>query len=521
MRALGAGPGITAADSLLGASGAIVLGSLVASAVAVGLSPGAPIGAVRQIDPAPGFNLDWTVVGSGFGLLVVLLEAVAIILALGVARRSRGLSTQPHREASRVVSGAARLGLPAPAIVGMRFALERGRGVDAVPVGSALVGAVLAVAVVVTTITFAGGLNTLVSSPRLYGWNFDYVIQEVGGGSVPAVATKMLSRDRSVATWAGVDTANVQIDGQTVPILLGQPNAPISPPIVSGHSVENHHQVVLGGATLAQLHKHVGDTVVISYGSPRDVPIYVPPTTLRVVGTATFPAIGSSGSLHPSMGTGGLVPHGLEPAAFIRAQTDPDPNNNGPTIVLVRMRQGVAPATGLASLQRIARATTNVINADPNTGGGTFVVLPVQQPAEIVNYKAMGATPAILAFALALGAVVALVLILVSSVRRRRRDLAILRTLGSVRHQLAAVVSWQASVDAIIGVAFGIPLGITLGRVLWSAFASTIHAVSQPTVPVLQVALVGIGALVLANAVALLPASLAARTPAAVLLRAE
>ena len=65
-------------------------------------------------------------------------------------------------------------------------------------------------------------------------------------------------------------------------------------------------------------------------------------------------------------------------------------------------------------------------------------MLSVQRPAEIVNYRSMGATPAILGAALAVGAISALVLTLTSSVRRRRRDLALLKALGFTRRQLAA-----------------------------------------------------------------------------------
>ena len=43
----------------------------------------------------------------------------------------------------------------------------------------------------------------------------------------------------------------------------------------------------------------------------------------------------------------------------------------------------------------------------------------------------------------------------------------------------------------------------------------------QPTVPVLSVVLVAVGTLVLANLVAAVPGRMAARTPTALLLRAE
>ena len=158
---------------------------------------------------------------------------------------------------------------------------------------------------------------------------------------------------------------------------------------------------------------------------------------------------------------------------------------------------------------------------DPNSGGGTFVLLPVQQPAEIVNYNTMGTTPAALASGLAVGAVGALGLTLLASVRRRRRDLALLKTLGFMHRQLASVIAWQASVAAGIGIVFGVPLGIIVGRWLWILFAREIFAVADPTVPVLQIALVALGALVVVNLVAAIPGRIASRTPTGLLLRAE
>jgi hypothetical protein len=67
----------------------------------------------------------------------------------------------------------------------------------------------------------------------------------------------------------------------------------------------------------------------------------------------------------------------------------------------------------------------------------------------------------------------------------------------------------------------GIPLGIVIGRELWTLFARSINAVPDPTVPVLSVLVVGVGTLVFANLVAALPGRSAARTPAALVLRAE
>jgi predicted lysophospholipase L1 biosynthesis ABC-type transport system permease subunit len=148
-------------------------------------------------------------------------------------------------------------------------------------------------------------------------------------------------------------------------------------------------------------------------------------------------------------------------------------------------------------------------------------VLPVQRPAEIVNYRSMGAMPAVLAGGLAAGAVAGLGLTLVASVRRRRRDFATLKTLGFTRGQLAAAVAWQSTVVAAVGLVVGVPVGIAAGRWLWLAFARELSAVPDPVVPAGSIALAVVAALVLANLVAALPGRAAARTPAAIVLRAE
>jgi hypothetical protein len=384
-----------------------------------------------------------------------------------------------------------------------------------------IVGAALAITVIVATVTFGSSLSTLNSHPALYGWNWNYAIDTGAGGTVPPVAAKLLNRDPDVAKWTGFSFGDVQVDGLTVPLLSGNVRAPLSPPILSGHAVDANNQVVVGAATLAQLHKKVGDTIYFSYGAKKNAPVYVPPTPGVIVGTATFPAIGTSGTLHPSMGTGILFANTAEPASFRKVTSSPDPNLNGPDIVVVRLRNDVSPRAGLASLRAISAKANRVLAADPNADGDSTFVVGVQRPAEIVAYQSTGATPALLSAALVAGAVVALALALANSVRRRRRELALLKTLGFTHRQLATTVAWQASVTALVGVIVGVPAGIILGRWLWILFAREIYVVPEPTVPVLQVVLIALGALLAANLVAALPGRLAARTTTATILRAE
>ena len=396
--------------------------------------------------------------------------------------------------------------MSASSVTGIRFALDPGAGRGAVPVRSAIVGTALAIVVVTGTLTFGASLNHLVSHPSLYGWNWTYELSAgQGNGDIPEhEVTQLLHHDHDVAAWSGVYFAALELDRTPVPVIGASPKAAVAPPILSGHGFDAPDQVVLGKSTLAQLHKHIGDTVVVAGGSGK-------PTRLQIVGTATMPTIGVRGDSHPTMGTGALLSYTLIPAFARNPFSDPI---TGPNNILVRLRRGANSAIALRSLHKIAAATST------NANSGVTVV-KVQRPAEIVNYRSMGSIPVLLGAALAAGAVAALGLTLIASVRRRRNDLALLKTIGFTRRQLSATIAWQATIAVAIGTIIGIPVGILIGRLLWDVFARAIDVVPQPTVSILAITLIAVGALVLANLVAAIPARQAARTRTAVLLHAE
>jgi hypothetical protein len=523
LRALGGDPAMATAIRLLGVLVAVVAGSALAVGLAILLSPLSPIGPVRAVYPDRGFSFDWNVLGLGFVTMVVGLGALATAIARrrslhpGVRSASAGVPV-----GSRAARLAANVGLPLTAVAGVRFALEPGQNRDKVPVRSALLGAVVAVTIVVATLTFGSSLNTLISRPALYGWNWNYALSS-GSGSVPPQATSLLNNDPLVAAWSRVSFPNIQIDGVTVPVLVMSTHARVTPPLLSGHEVTANNQIVLGAATMQQLHKRLGDTVIASYGSPHDAPVYVPPRKLVIVGTATLPAVGNPQNLHASMGTGGVASNNIEPASMRKFLASPYPTLKGPPMVFIRLRDGVSTTKALASLKKIAAVGNLAFTKVPNGGadGDSVVVLPVQYPAEIENYRSIGATPDVLALTLAAGAVAALGITLAASVRRRRRDLALLRTLGFTRRQLMASIAWQASVAGVIGILVGLPLGILIGRWLWIQFARYIDAVPEPTVSVLSMIIVAAVTLALANVVAALPGRSAARTATVQVLRRE
>jgi hypothetical protein len=505
LRALGASPGMLSADGLLGLLGAIVTGGVLAVVVAVALSPLAPLGPVRAVYPGKGIAFDWTVLGLGFAIVLVGLGGVAGWLAYRgaphrVAERARLQGQRP----SSVTAATAALGLPVPVATGVRFALESGSGRSAVPVRSAILGAALAVLVVVATVTFGASLDTLISTPKLYGWNWNYLLGG-GSGDIPGhAATQALGRDHDVAHFSGAYFALQTLDGQAVPDIGLTPGTPVQPPVLTGHDLQGPGQVVLGALTLAQLGKRLGESVTLGEGNGTSV-------RLRIVGTATMPTLGDVGAEHLEMGQGAVFSSALIPADL---KNPFDDQLTGPEGFFIQFRPGVNTQAALRGLFRISKPLSNTQN---------FGVYPtgVQRPAEIVDYRSMGTTPAILGASLGVGAVVALGLTLLASVRRRRRDLALLKTLGFTRRQLGLTVACQSTAAVAIGTVVGVPLGIVVGRILWDLFARGINAVPQPTVPVVTVVLIALGALVLANVVAALPGRIAARTPTALLLRAE
>jgi hypothetical protein len=494
MRALGAGPAVTTADGLPGVLAAVVGGALLAAAVAVALSPLAPLGAIRAVYPTPGVAFDWAVLGCGAAVIIAVMSGAALVIARRRVPRTPAAAVRPYRPFGvRAVSAVQALGLPVPVAEGVRLAIGPSADRDQVTVAPAILGTVLASVVMMATITFGSSLTTLVSHPALYGWNWTFDLSS--GNTTDSVhdAAPVLNSDPAVAAWTGIWYATATIDGQAVPVIGMTPGSPIAPPLLSDHGLRAPDEVVLGAATLAALHKQVGDWVMVTDNGSA-------PFRLRIAGTATLPSLGVAQTLHTEMGTGAVLDYRHIPGATAGA----------PNEILVTLRPGADVAAQQQFMQQ---------QIVPLRNGG--VVSGVQRPAEITDYRSMGVAPLILAGALAAGAVASLWLTLAASVRRRRADLALLKTLGLTRRQLAATVAWQSTVAVAAGALVGVPLGIALGRYLWDLFARQINVVPEPSVPVLIVLLVIIGALVAANLVAAVPGRSAARVPAAALLRAE
>ena len=95
-----------------------------------------------------------------------------------------------------------------------------------------------------------------------------------------------------------------------------------------------------------------------------------------------------------------------------------------------------------------------------------------QEPVELVNFGESVNFPLLFGGLLALFGAATMVHLLLVSVSRRQAEAGLLKVLGFARYQVAAVVSWQATAVALVGIAAGVPLGIAAGRVFWRVFAT-------------------------------------------------
>jgi putative ABC transport system permease protein len=110
---------------------------------------------------------------------------------------------------------------------------------------------------------------------------------------------------------------------------------------------------------------------------------------------------------------------------------------------------------------------------------------------------------------------------LVTSVHQRRRDLAILKTIGFVRRQVAGCVAWQAMSFVVVAVLLGVPLGLAAGHWAWDLAASNINSMSPVLVPTLAIATIVPAALAWGIVISALPSWSAAQVRPAVVMRSE
>jgi len=461
-------------ESMIEAVAVGAAASVVAIAIAIATSPLFPIGELRIVEPASGLRVDPVAMLVGAAFIVSTFVIAGVTVAL---RRSRyeGASARLRPGLPEL---AASVGAGPSLVNGVRFATSSSSVGRGRPVAVAL-SVIVGLAGLVGALLVGSSLVRLLDEPALYGADYDALF---GNPFVPT--------DRDLVTPAAADpdvdgltaatSASLTIDGTDVSILAFEPiRGGVLPVILDGRVPSSPDEIALGREVARRLDASIDDVVVAEgAGGPQE---------LRVVGYTVVPGDGGNGAA-------------MTYEAF--AALDPSATRN---LLLVTFRDGADPEAVAA---RLGEVTYTPPETEP-------------LPTSVNAFQRV--VPALYALAIVLAAMAAAAIgyQLGSSVRRRRRDLAILRALGADRRQLRATVHWQACVVGIIGLAFGIPIGVAAGSRVYQAIANSIGVVPSLALPVVLVVVVVVGVLLVANLAAVVPARRATQAPAATLLQEE
>jgi hypothetical protein len=423
--------------------------------------------------------------------LVVAVSAWPVWRATAVDHRP-ALGVAGARRPPVLATAAATL--PPTVSAGVRMAIEHGRGRTAVPVRSSLMAVIVAVASLVGTMSFAASLDHLLGTPRLYGWNWDaHVTTNADTGDADGIV-RSIAPDPRVEALAAVDTpplaiGRTEFDG----LLLRRDKGAIQPVVLEGRAPRGPNEVALGTETLRQVRAHVGSTVTI-----RVTAIAPYPQTFRVVGRAVIRPQSDTARL----GSGAVLDYAAE-TRLAPPDVHPPPLSD----VELRLAPGVDRHRALADLDKRL--------------GGRYSISTPQRPADLVNFGRVQNLPLIFGGLVAVLGAATLAQTLMTSIRRRRRDLSILKTLGFSSAQVRWAVAWQATTFVVVAMAIGMPLGAAAGRLVWTGFADHLGALSEPVTPPVALLVTFPAAILVANLIAAVPAAIASRVRPAVVLRME
>ena len=482
---------IAAAATLPAIAG--VIGAALGVAAAIGASRWFPIGLAERIEPDPGTFADGGVLVLGALATILLTAAAAASGWLTVAARG-GV---PVGSRSGMVAGIRRAGLPVPVLVGARFALEPGAGRTAVPVRAAMAGAVIGVLGLLAAFTFARGVADVAGHPDKFGQTFQLSAFVGDNGEESGPTDRLLAALDRNPDLLGVEDARSAVAtgaGGSGSVTLYSYRAepkPLPTVVTSGRMPRSADEVLLAPRSLEALHAKLSDHVQLT-GSKGTA-------TFTVTGTGLVPA-----GPHNTYADGGWLSEAGYDALFTGWKF---------RAVHVTLRPSArTPDAG----ERLKAALTQ---ADPELAPFDFAPpAPVREATALEEVRLL---PVLLGTFLGLLAVGAVGHALVTAVRRRRHDLAVLRALGMTRPQSLVVVLTQSLVLAGVGLVFGVPLGVALGRMVWQAVAGYTPFQYDPPVAALALLLVGPATLAAAGLLAAWPGWRAARLRVAQVLRTE
>jgi hypothetical protein len=453
----------------------------------------------------------------GIGLAVTLLVLVAATWIVGLLTARREVRHVERRN-SAIATWLRRKG-PLPVGLGAQMALERGSGARSLPTLPALVAAIVGVIGVVSALTVDHAIRTTLANPRLVGVSWGMTVTPPPDAVTPtSVTPQLLAQVRRAAPGSALAVVRrdvVDINGVGAPAYSvlddGKQSPPISLTTLSGRPPRAGDEADIGPGTAQLLGVHVGDWVTVAHRA-----------RVHIVGEVLLPA-----DVHSEFDEGLW----LTPRAF-DALVPPNSPSFDNELLVVRF-----PATGGAESMALADAeyAQQYMNLPPGSNpdirfvdalGGMNSPLgsdvsPPTIPLELINLQNVELLPNLLGISLGALAIAALAYVLVVSGRSRRRDFAVLRSIGLDSAGTRRIVYSQALVIAAVGLAVGLPLGVVVARWAWAGVADRVPLVYVAPFWLTVVLLAIPVFLVVAIVVALWPARNVVRSRPAVVLRTE
>jgi hypothetical protein len=479
--------GCTRREQLLVTLPATVVVALVGAAVAtlgaILLSPLFPVGAARRADPDIGVHVDWVVVAIG----VAALTAVVLTVAFLAAARALDPPPASHSTRRRLTDGATRVGGSPAVASGVRMAVDPDRGRSAIPVRAGFLGAIAGIVGVSAVLVFAASLDQFASVPARHGAQWDVSVPESPNAGTCYGDTHGLETDAAFAALAEICTEAIQIDGTPVNALaFRQLRGEIEPVLLRGRAPEQPDEVALGARTLQSLNKDIGDTV--------EARLLKKQRRYTIVGEAVMPTLGAAQPL----GEGAIFTGAGHQALFDRG---------------IYFRYFVGRLADGADRDALAAHVEAAPEFDPLASPAI--------PVEVGRLQRIGWLPWALALLFAALGSIAVAHALLTNVRRRRKELALLKALGFRPRDVRVSVASTATTLAAVGLVVGAPVGALIGVLIWRRVTNDLGVATTSAIPVLALAGMVVAALVVVNAIAFVPGRRAARTPAAHTLQAE
>ena len=432
------------------------------------------------LEPNPGLRPDALVFGGGGAAWFALLATLTIAVAW-IGTRSSAFRPAGSRATARLGSpeGGARA---LPFEVGARFALQPGRSRRGLR-RATLAGLVVAIAGAVGSAVFVASLNDFTSTPDRYGIRFDLSMELPNTNSKPVLDE--VAGDPNLAAVAAAHNGLVIIDGRTVDAYGVEAIKGALDPVVRDGAPALESEIAIGPKLLDALGKQVGDHVRLTT-----------PTgdrQLKVVGRSFSPVTESTSF------NGEVL---LTPSMIDRYASNPAVS------AIATIRPGVDHRTAFAALDtRFPYGITDESVPHP--------------PGPVRNLDQIARLPFVLALFFAFLGAAALIHAVFMTALERRRDIAILRSLGFTGRQAVWVLAAAAESLALVALVIGIPLGALTGRIGWNAVARGNFVVPLPATPLIGIAFAALGLVVFATLVALVPARLSVRRTVGSTLRAE